>query len=120
MSALLNDLLACETAVWQALVDGDAQADEAALSPDFLGVYPSGFSDRAGHVSQLADGPSIARFSLSQAQIRPLPGDHALLSYHAVYQRAGSDLSEAMFVSSLWRKEGTLWVNLFSQDTPCA
>ena len=44
----LRDVLALETEVWQALVDGDADADARLLSADFVGVYPDGFSSRDG------------------------------------------------------------------------
>jgi len=41
-----------------------------------------------------------------------------LLSYRAVYTRAGAAKQEAMYVSSLWCQRGGRWVNVFSQDTP--
>jgi hypothetical protein len=44
----LDSLLALETKVWEALQRGDAEQDRALLSADFIGVYPSGFADRAG------------------------------------------------------------------------
>ncbi len=53
---LLEDLVRLESQVWQALVDGDADADRRMLSDDFLGVYPTGFADRESHVGQLLDG----------------------------------------------------------------
>ncbi|MEM9785129.1 MAG: nuclear transport factor 2 family protein [Pseudomonadota bacterium] len=115
-STLLDELAQCETAVWQALVDGHAAADASALHDRFLGVYPSGFADKAAHVGQLADGPTIARFALSDLRLGP---DHALLSYHARFCRPhGKD--EEMYVSSVWMRSDTGWRNLFSQDTPVA
>ncbi|MEM8693713.1 MAG: nuclear transport factor 2 family protein [Pseudomonadota bacterium] len=117
-AALLSEILACEHAVWQALQDGDAAADKAALAADFLGVYPDGFSGRTDHIGQLANGPSIATFEISDTHIRHVPPDHALLSYRADFIRAGSEISEAMYVSSLWRRFDSGWINVFSQDTP--
>ncbi len=120
----LAELIACESAVWHALVTGDAAADCRALAPDFLGVYPDGFSGREAHVAQLGSGPTVARFSLSQARLLDLGDDHALLAYRADYRRAGSKVDEAMYVSSIWRRERGQgrgpagWVNVFSQDTP--
>jgi hypothetical protein len=48
----------------------------------------------------------------------PLGPDHALLAYRATYLRVGRAAEEEMFVSSIWRRERTGWVNVFSQDTP--
>lgn len=119
ITGLLETLLDCETRVWQALVDGDAAADKAALDPDFLGVYSDGFSGRAEHAGQLADGPTVTRFALTQARVLDLAPGCAVLSYFARYRRVGRKADEEMYVSSIWRlqPDGT-WCNLFSQDTP--
>ena len=114
----LAGMLALESSVWEALVRGDAEADRAALSPDFLGVYPSGFSDREGHVSQLDAGPSVAEYALSEARVQVYAPDLVMLSYRARFRR-GQEWQE-MYVSSLWQREGPGWRNLFSQDTPVA
>lgn len=117
-AACLAEVLACETVVWRALVAGDASADRRALAPDFLGVYPDGFSGREAHVAQLGAGPTVARFTLSQERLLPLGEDHALLAYRADYRRVGRSEDEAMYVSSVWRRKSRGWVNVFSQDTP--
>lgn len=114
---LLNDLLTCERRVWDALVAGDPDADGRELTPDFLGVYPSGFSDRAGHIDQLRNGPTVIRYALSQATVMRLAPGLALLAYRADLTRPGRPV-EAMYISSIWRRQGDGWVNLFSQDTP--
>ena len=117
-AGLLAELIACETRVWQALVNGDRAADDRSLCPDFLGVYPSGFAEKADHVGQLEHGPTIGRYDLRDFQIMSLGPEHALLSYRADFCRAGSSRHEAMYVSSVWRRLGDGWVNVFSQDTP--
>lgn len=116
--ALMDVLIACETAVWEALVAGDAAADAAALSADFLGIYPDGFAGRGAHVAQLSDGPTVARYHLSDARVIQMGPDHALLAYRASYSRVGWDASEEMFVSSIWQRCDAGWENIFSQDTP--
>ncbi|MGI3184424.1 DUF4440 domain-containing protein [Nioella aestuarii] len=118
MNGLLEELLACESRVWEALVTGDAKADSAALSEDFLGVYPDGFAAKDSHIGQLSDGPTVLRYRLSQMRVMPLGSDHALLAYRAEYTRVGRGESEVMFVSSIWRRDGAGWINIFSQDTP--
>ena len=105
--------------MWQALVDGDAAADGRLLSDDFVGVYPAGFSGRQDHVGQLATGPTVARFDLSEARLLAVSDDAVMLSYRAVYERVGSTgEQESMYVSSLWCRRDRRWLNVFSQDTP--
>lgn len=117
-AALLAELLDHENRVWAALVAGDAQADMALLSQDFLGVYPDGFAGRAGHGAQLAAGPSVAWYEIADPRVVPAGAAHALLTYRAGYRRPGQKEPEEMYVSSLWRREGAGWINIFSQDTP--
>lgn len=115
--ALAEQIEAAERDVWQALLTGDIAADQALLAEDFLGVYPDGVSDRAGHAEQLRPGPSIADYRLDRVQVRAVGPDHALIAYHARYRRVAA-AEEAMWVSSLWRRDGGGWINIFSQDTP--
>ena len=110
-------LLALETRVWSALVIGDAKADRALLAQNFLGVYATGFSGRDGHSEQLAEGPTVAEFRLSDAQLMQLGPGRALLAYRADYIRVGDTRPEAMFVSSIWEESDGSWRNIFSQDT---
>ncbi|WP_299636953.1 nuclear transport factor 2 family protein [uncultured Ruegeria sp.] len=114
----LNEILDLEKQVWMALVDGNASADRALLSADFLGVYPTGFANRDDHVGQFADAPTMAAFDLSDARLRVLTRDFVLLSYRADYLRPDATTREAMLVSSLWERRNDVWVNSFSQDTP--
>ena len=115
---LLIELRLCETRVWEALVCGDRQADEAALDDGFLGVYSDGFAGKADHVQQLAHGPTMKSFELSDQRVMPLGDDHAVLSYRAEFQRMNCTEPEAMYVSSIWRRSKQGWINIFSQDTP--
>ena len=112
-------LLDLETAVWQALVDGDTEADARLLADDFVGLYPTGFAGRGDHVAQLAAGPTVRRFELFEARMLAVSESAALLMYRAVYERPGEDSPpESMYVSSLWCERDGRWLNVFSQDTP--
>lgn len=113
------ELLAAETAVWEALRAGDQEADRALLAPDFLGVYPTGFIGRDDHVAELADGPTVAEFDILATHTMVTGQDCALIAYRVRFSStAGGEPLEWM-VSSIWRREpdGSL-VNTFSQDTP--
>ncbi|KIC43006.1 hypothetical protein RA27_06705 [Ruegeria sp. ANG-R] len=114
----LDQILSLEKQVWTALVEGNAQADRALLSPDFLGVYPSGFANRDDHVGQFADAPTMAQYELSDTRLRVLSADVVLLSYRADYLRPDASEWEAMLISSLWERRHDVWINSFSQDTP--
>lgn len=116
----LGELLKLETRVWTALQTGDAAADMASLSGDFLGVYPSGFATREDHGGQLDDGPTVAEFSLSDARVMAVSECDLLLSYRADFRRPNEDALLTWFVSSLWSLRDGRWVNTFSQDTPAA
>lgn len=112
--------LALEHRVWKALADGDIKADTDLLDPQFLGVYASGFASRSDHAAQLADGPSIADFSIDDARLLPFAPDAVMLSYRASFTRPGKANAESvqsMFVSSIWRQHDATWLNVFSQDT---
>jgi len=120
----VDDFVQLELEVWRALVTGDQSLDRSMLSEDFLGVYPSGFSDRAGHVDQLANGPSAADFRLSETRLLVISEDEVMLSYRADWRRpddeSGTAAWEAMYISSLWSRRHGNWINTFSQDTPVA
>lgn len=115
---MTDEILAYERRVWDALMQGDSAADTALLHAEFIGVYPDGFAGRDGHVRQLENGPTIASYSLGDVTIKALGSDHALICYCAEFQRTSRDTSEQMFVSSVWRRDGASWINIFSQDTP--
>ena len=115
----IGALVRLETEVWQALVAGDAEADARLLADDFVGVYPTGVAGRDDHAGQLADGPTVARFELSEERMIVVSDAALLLTYRAVYVRVGETApAETMYVSSLWCRRDGHWVNVFSQDTP--
>ncbi len=114
----LDQILTLEKQVWTALVEGNAEADRALLSPDFLGVYPTGFANRDDHVGQFADAPTMSTYELSEVKLRVLTSDIVLLSYRADYTRPDAPDAEAMLISSLWERRHDVWINTFSQDTP--
>jgi hypothetical protein len=114
-------LVALESGVWEALRSGDAAADRNALAENFLGVYPTGFSNREEHVGQLAKGPTVVAFKIVDPRVLVLSEKAVLLAYRANFRRVGRGSPlEAMYVSSVWCLESDRWSNVFSQDTPIA
>ena len=116
----LNFFLELETKVWEALVTGDMQADASLLADDFLGVYSSGMAGKEEHAAQLEGGPTVADYSLSDARIVILAEDIFLLSYLARWRCTANGKQEAMYITSIWKKIGEAWLNIFSQDTKAA
>lgn len=109
-----------ESKVWEALVSGDASADEGLLTHDCLGVYSSGFAGRQEHVGQLASGPTVQSYSLSDARGMHLGQGVVILSYLATWFRRGQESAtqrERMYISSIWKQEQGVRQNVFSQDT---
>ena len=119
-SGLLAELSHYERSIWEALAQGDAKADAALLDETFLGAYPEGFANRADHVSQLEAGPSVASYELAEIKVVELGNNNAMLCYRATFLRTDSSQTESMYVSSIWHCDGTVWRNIFSQDTPAA
>ena len=114
----IEPFISLETAVWEALANGDGAATRRLLSDDFLGVYTVGFADRAAHVAQLADGPTVSDYSLSEARLMVLSDDMVLLAYRAEFRRPEEADPESVLISSIWQEREARWVNIFSQDTP--
>lgn len=120
----LESALDLERRVWHALCTGDQDLDASMLSEDFLGVYPTGFCDRLGHVEQLADGPTVHDFHLSETRLVALADDTVILCYRADWRAPRSPGSRqpgparAMYISSIWSRRADGWINTFSQDTP--
>ena len=119
----LDFFVALETQVWEALVNGDADADRALLTSDFLGVYTTGFANRSEHVAQLANGRTMATYAIRESRLVRVSPTSVLLCYRADYEpiqdgRAAGE--QTMFISSLWIERDGRWLNSFSQDTPAA
>jgi len=115
-----EELLGLEKQVWNALQSGDRTADSKLLADNFLGVYSSGFDGKDGHCEQLASGPTVTAYELSNVLMKILSPHMALLSYRADFSRPSSQnacVKQIMFVSSIWQNFNGRWLNIFSQDT---
>lgn len=81
-------------------------------------MYPTGFANRADHAVQLADGPTIASYSITEAKLIEVSTDAAMLRDRAIYQRPHRSVGESMFISSLWLRKDGRWRNAFSHHPP--
>lgn len=120
METNLNYFVALEKQVWEALRNGDVDADANLLSDDFLGVYESGLSTKEEHLQQLRDGPIISSYTMGPARLLRLGPDVISLTYSAtaVFLKHGKQDNQSLFfITSIWALRSNKWVNIFSQDT---
>ena len=109
-----------ERQVWEALKNGDVNADANLLSDDFLGVYETGISSKEDHLEQLRNGPIISSYKIGSAQLIKLGPEIISLTYSATaifLKNETQDAQNLFFITSIWARRLNKWVNIFSQDT---
>jgi hypothetical protein len=67
----INESIALELLVRDALVAGDPAADVRLLHDDFLAVYSNGFAAKDAHVGHLDGGACVVNDTLDQIETRP-------------------------------------------------
>jgi len=116
----LNFFVGLERQVWEALKNGDVNADANLLSDDFLGVDETGISSKEAHLEQLRNGPVISSYEISSAQLIQLGPEIVSLTYSATaifLKNETQDTQNLFFITSIWARRLDKWVNIFSQDT---
>ena len=117
----IEDFIRLETQVWQALADGDADADGRMLSDDFLGVYPQASRIERPTSSNWSTARRLHRSRCTTHECSPCPSPPCCCrtepSSSGRTSTAGSQV-QCMYVSSLWCLRDGEWLNVFSQDTP--
>jgi len=109
-----------ERQVWEALKNGDVNADDNLLSDDFLGVYETGISSKEDHLEQLRNGPVISSYEIGSAQLIRLGPEIVSLTYSATaifLKNEAQDTQNLFYITSIWARRLNKWVNIFSQDT---
>jgi hypothetical protein len=118
--AIKQLLLGQEKQVWEAIKHKDKAADSKLLADDFVGLYETGFGSKAEHVGQMSASFELLSYDIDQVRWMQISPDAVLLLYRARCQATGvwaSACVKPQYISSLWVKRGTKWLNLFSQDT---
>ena len=116
----LNFFVGMERQVWEALKNGDVNADANLLSDDFLGVYEAGISSKEDHLEQLRNGPIISSYEIGSAQLIQLGPEIISLTYSATaifLKHKAKDTQNLFFITSIWARRLNKWVNILSQDT---
>jgi hypothetical protein len=116
----LNFFLGLEIQVWEALKNGDKNANSKLLSDDFLGVYETGSGSKEDHLELLRNGPIISCYEIGSSQLIQLGPEIASLTYSATatfLRNEGEDTQVLLYITSIWARRLNKWVNIFSQDT---
>ena len=116
----VEEFLDLEKAVWETMKSGDLEAQADLLADNFLGVCETGFAGKSKHCSELAAGPIVADYEISQARIMLLSEGMVLLSYLAISRSLKKGVvgkAGGMYISSIWQRFDGGWKNIFSQDT---
>jgi len=116
----LNFFVGLERQVWEALKNGDVNADANLLSDDFLGVYEAGISSKEDHLEQLRNGPVVSSYEIGSAQLIQLGPEIVSLTYSATaifLKNETQDTQNLFYITSIWARRLNKWVNIFSQDT---
>jgi hypothetical protein len=116
----LNFFLGLEIQVWEALKNGDKNANSRLLSDDFLGVYETGLGSKEDHLELLRNGPIISCYEIGSSQLIQLGPEIASLTYSAtakLLRNEGEDTQVLLYITSIWARRLNKWVNIFSQDT---
>jgi len=116
----LNFFLGLEIQVWEALKNGDKNANSRLLSDDFLGVYETGLGSKEDHLELLRNGPIISCYEIGSSQLIQLGPEIASLTYSATatfLRNEGEDTQVLLYITSIWARRLNKWVNIFSQDT---
>ena len=109
-----------EIQVWEALKNGDKNANSKLLSDDFLGVYETGLGSKEDHLELLRNGPIISCYEIGSSQLIQLGPEIASLTYSATatfLRNEGEDTQVLLYITSIWARRLNKWVNIFSQDT---
>ena len=116
----LNFFLGLEIQVWEALKNGDKNANYNLLSDDFLGVYETGLSSKEDHLELLRNGPIVSCYEIGSSQLIQLGPEIACLTYSATatfLKNEEKDTQVLLYITSIWARRLNKWVNIFSQDT---
>ena len=112
--------MALEQQVWEALKNGDINADADLLSDDFLGVYESGLSTKEDHLAQLQEGPVVSDYKIGHARLLRLGPKIVSLTYSATVasvEKEAQGTQHLYYITSIWAHRSNKWINIFSQDT---
>jgi ketosteroid isomerase-like protein len=117
--AMTADMMAVETAAWDAWKNRDVKAVEAVMAKDFLYVSGRGRQDRAAAVKGWSEPKCEGLgYTFADPKAVSLTKDVAFVTYMADVKGKcdGKPVAPALWVASFDVKEGDAWKNAFYTD----
>ena len=119
-SGIQEKLINLEKQSWEAWKNRNAQFFKDFLSDDHVEVGFYGLADKNQVLATVASPACTVRnYSVDQFNVTLLDANTALLTYHAAQETTCHDkaVPSPVWVSSLYKKRGDRWLNVFYQQT---
>ncbi|HZQ93118.1 MAG TPA: nuclear transport factor 2 family protein [Terriglobales bacterium] len=120
LAALRGEILAKETAVWEAAKQRDMETFKKLVAPDALMIFTSGVRTRAEYIASV-DSRQIKSYSIDDFRVRSPSPNTAIAIYKATISGTfgGKEVPPtAVREASVWIKRGNRWVAVLNQETP--
>ena len=114
------EIIALETAGWQAWKDNDAEWGKKNTTEDFIMVFGNGIRNKAASVAATSNECKVKSFSLSDFQFVMLSKDAVLMTYTALQDAVCGGITSAPKVQASvnYVKRGGKWLEAFYTETP--
>jgi len=112
-----DDMLAKETAAWQAFKDKNADAFKAVVDHDMIGVYGDGISDMTKEMSDMQKW-DMKSFAISNYKSHSDEKDVVVSSYVVTITGTydGKDAGGTYNAGSVWKLENGKWLAIFHSN----
>src|ERR1051325_5026827 len=109
-----DEMLAKETAAWQAFKDKDADGFKKVVDQDTVGVYEDGIADMAKEMSDMQKG-DMKSFKISNYKSHSDEKDVVVSSYTVTVEGTydGKDAGGTFNAGSVWKMENGKWLAIF-------
>lgn len=115
-----SEIVARETAVWQAAKDRDLNRFSTLVGDDALMIFTTGVVTKSKYISSMADR-NITNYSLSNFRVMIPAAGTAIIVYEATITgifQAKPVTSYKVREASVWVKRSGQWVAVLNQETP--
>ncbi|HEX4641004.1 MAG TPA: nuclear transport factor 2 family protein [Chthoniobacterales bacterium] len=109
-----DEMMAKETAAWQAFKDKDADGFKKVVDQDMIGVYEDGISDMAKEMSDMQKW-DMKSFKISDYKSHSDEKDVVVASYIVTIEGTydGKDAGGTFNAGSVWKMENGKWLAIF-------
>ena len=113
-------IIALETAGWQAWKNNDPEWGKNNTTEDFIMVFGNGIRNKAASVAATPNECKVKSFSLSDFQFVMLSNDAVLMTYTALQDAVCGGITSAPKVQASvnYVKRGGKWLEAFYTETP--